>query len=80
MWKSIADDYFIWMRFKAHIQELNLDREELEQTVRSASYEITNNVKNGETEEAFMDFVLATAAWDAYSTEPTMTNENMSTN
>ena len=52
MWKSIAADNIMWVRFKSHFQEACMDREDLEQTAREAGYGSANNVKHGEMEDA----------------------------
>ena len=48
MCKSIAVNKHTWVRFKAHLQEAQLDREELKQIAGVAGYGIVNNVKRGE--------------------------------
>ena len=67
------------MRFKAHLQEAYLDREELEQTSVAACYGSANNIKNGEMEDAFTNFASEIAARDADFTELTTTNVNLPT-
>ena len=67
------------MRLKAHFQEAYLDREKLEQISGVEWDGSANNVKYGEMEYAFMNFVLATADQDAAFTELTTTNRNLST-
>ena len=62
-----------------HFQEAYLDREELEQTTSVAGYGSANNVKHGEMEDSFMNFVSATAARDAAFIKLTMRNGNLST-
>ena len=80
MWKSIKDYDCTWVRFKAHIQESCLYRKELEQTVGYAVYWNANNIKHGELEDAFTDFVSATAAQDEAFTKLTITKGNLFTN
>ena len=48
MWKSIATNESTWIRFKAHLQEAYLDREEIEQTTGAVGYDSAKNVKHGE--------------------------------
>ena len=78
MWKSIATNESTWVRFKAHLQEAYLDREEIEQTTGAVGYDSAKNVKHSEIADAFMNFAPATAAHDAAFTELTTTNRNMS--
>ena len=79
MWKSIADDERTWMCFKANLHEAYLDREDLEQTAGAAGYGSVNNIKYDKMEDAFVNFVSATAARDAAFTKLTKTNGNLST-
>ena len=79
MWKSIADDDRTWVRFKAHLKEAYLDREELYQIAGAAGYGSANNVKNGKMERVFMNLASATAAQDAVFTKLNMINGNLST-
>ena len=47
MWKSIAADDRMWVRFKAHIHEAYLDREDLKQMAGATGYGSAKNVKHG---------------------------------
>ena len=76
MLKSIAADNRTWVQFKSHFQEAYLDREDIEPTAWAAGYGSAKNLKHGEMEDAFMNFVLATVARDAAFTELRMTNGN----
>ena len=67
------------MCFKAHFQSSYLYREELEQTSGVLGYGSANNVKHVKMEDAFVNFVSATASRDAAFTKLTKTNGNLST-
>ena len=79
MWNIIEADDRTRVRFKSHLQEAYLNREELGQTAGDEGYGIYNNVKHVKTEYAFMNFASATAVCDADFTELTTMNGNLST-
>ena len=74
MWKSITADDCTWVRLKANLQEAYLEKEDLKQTEGATGYGITNNVKYGEMEDAFMSFALATVVRNADPTNMMTTN------
>ena len=64
MRKSIDASDCMWVRLKSNFQEAYLEREELKHTSGVSGYGSANNVKNGDMEDTFMNFVSATASRD----------------
>ena len=60
MWERIEYNKRKWAHFNARFQEVYLDRQELEQTAGETVYASTNNVKQGDMEDTFMNFELET--------------------
>ena len=81
MWKIISANDRTRVRLKEIFQESNLDREDIKQTERDEGYGYgrANNVKQGEMEDAFMNFALATEAQDSDFTKMTTTNGSLYT-
>ena len=79
MWKIIAADNCTCVRLKFNFQEAHLEIEQLEQTAGAPGYGSVNSIKNGEIQDAFMDFESATASRDSAFTKITTTNFNLST-
>ena len=79
MCKSIVEDNRTWAQLKSKFQEAYLDREYLKQTAGAARYGTAHNVKSGDMEDYFMNFVSDTEARDASFTEIITTHGNLYT-